>query len=111
MVGCNVFSTFLGGEKALKVDAMAGVYYVKTETDLSLFSPTLGNRSIDKNIQFTDPMVGARAYLALTKKFGVSFFEEVGQGRMRPFSKPPMPSVDAHAWLSASSRRQQESCN
>jgi hypothetical protein len=79
MVGYRVYTTSLGGDKALLVDAMAGIYYVKVSTDVDIYAPApVGNRSVSKDIDFTDPMAGVRAYLALTKKFGVAAAGQIG---------------------------------
>ena len=79
MVGYRVYETLLGGDRALAVDLMAGVYYVKVPTDIALYAPApIGNRSASKDIDFLDPMVGARAYLAITKKFGFGASGQIG---------------------------------
>ena len=78
MIGYRVYTTGLGGDKALSVDAMAGIYYVKVSTDIDLYHPAVGSVSSSKDIDFTDPMFGARAYLALTKKFGVAAAGQIG---------------------------------
>ena len=75
MVGYRVYET---PDKALKVDAMAGAYYVRVNADVELFTPVLGNVSGDRHINFTDPMIGARAYYAFTKKLGLAASGQIG---------------------------------
>jgi opacity protein-like surface antigen len=57
MLGYRVYATRLGGDKALLVDAMAGIYYVKVRTDLDVYLPRLGKLSRSADIDFVDPML------------------------------------------------------
>ena len=77
MVGYRVVETKVG-EMPLLVDAMAGLQYVKVKLDASLYSPILGNISGNRDFNFTDPMLGARAYLEITRKFGVASSFQLG---------------------------------
>jgi len=55
----------------------AGLYYLKVKAEVDLHTPAF-DVSEDRDIDFWDPMFGARAYLALTKKFGVSAAGQIG---------------------------------
>lgn len=78
MVGYRVYQASLSGDRAVTVDVMGGIYYVKVDLDVDIYSPVLGNFSRGGDFDFTDPMVGARTYLALTKKFGIGAMGEIG---------------------------------
>ena len=77
MVGYRVIETKVG-DMPFMVDAMAGLQYVKVKLELDLYSPTLGNNSGERKINFTDPMIGARSYLAITKKLGFASSFQLG---------------------------------
>ncbi|MBE0618677.1 MAG: hypothetical protein IH608_12250 [Proteobacteria bacterium] len=77
VVGYRLYQTGLGGDKALSVSGTVGVYYVKVKAEVDINTPNL-DISENKDIDFLDPMFGARAYLALTKKFGVSAAGQIG---------------------------------
>lgn len=79
MVGYRVYQQPFGGGRALAVDVMAGVFYVKLSGDVAIYSP-IGNVSRSQDISFIDPMVGARVYYAFTKKFGVGVSGQIGGG-------------------------------
>jgi hypothetical protein len=76
MVGYRVYQTRLG-EMPLVVDAMAGLYYVKVEADVNIYDANVAH-PLSKNISFTDPMLGTRGYLALTKKLGMAASWQIG---------------------------------
>lgn len=78
MIGYRVYDARFGAETALSVDAMAGVFYTSVTTDIALYHPSKGNLSISKEIDFVDPMIGARAYYAFSKKTGVMALAEIG---------------------------------
>ncbi len=78
MVGYRVYQHEVGPGRALSVDAMAGVFYVKADTEVNLYSPILGNVSRQQKIDFLDPMVGARLYFPFTKKFGIGVSGQIG---------------------------------
>jgi hypothetical protein len=77
MFGYRVYQQRLGGGYPFAVDLTAGVFYVKVDTDVTIYSP-LGNVSRSRDIDFLDPMIGARASLGLTQKFGVGASGEIG---------------------------------
>jgi len=77
LVGYRVIETKMG-DMPLLVDAMAGLQYVKVKLELDLYSPTLGNNSGSRDFNFTDPMLGARAYLGITKKLGLASSFQLG---------------------------------
>jgi hypothetical protein len=77
MVGYRAYQTMLEGGHPLVFDVMAGIYYVKLNVDVDVFSP-LGNVSKDKSINFTDPMFGGRGYYGFSKKFGFGAAAQVG---------------------------------
>lgn len=78
MVGYRVYR--VDGQTPMYVDVMAGAYYVKISADMDIYS-TLGDVSLSgEDIDFTDAMIGARAYYGFTKKFGASVFGEIGAG-------------------------------
>jgi hypothetical protein len=77
VLGYRLYQTSLGGDKALAVFGTVGAYYVKVKTEVDINTPLL-NISENKDIDFLDPMFGARAYLALTKKFGISAAGQIG---------------------------------
>ena len=79
MIGYKLYQTTLG-DMPLMIDAMAGIFYVKIEPELTIYDPVLpgGSAATNKKIDFTDPMFGARSYLAVTKKFGVAASGEIG---------------------------------
>ena len=73
MLGYRVY----GNRNPLSVDLMAGAYYVKVDADVESFDPS-GNISGSRDIEFTDPMLGARAYLALTRNLGLTALGQIG---------------------------------
>lgn len=73
MLGYRVY----GNRNPLSVDLMAGAYYVKVKADVESFDPS-GNISGSRDLDFTDPMFGARAYLALTKNLGLTAMGQIG---------------------------------
>jgi hypothetical protein len=77
MVGYRVYQQRLEGGYPLALDLMAGVTYIKLSADVDIFSPS-GNVSQSRDIEFVDPMVGARAYLGFTQKFGVGASGQIG---------------------------------
>jgi hypothetical protein len=79
MVGYRVYQQDMGGDQALAVDVLAGIFYLKASTDLTLFNPS-GDLSFSGDTTIVDAMVGARMSYAFTKKFGASVFGEVGGG-------------------------------
>ena len=78
LVGYRVYQG--DGGTPVFVDVMAGVYYVSLSAEVEVFNSLLGNISRDRDFNFTDAMVGARAYYGFTKKFGASVFGEIGGG-------------------------------
>lgn len=72
MLGYRIYQS---SSKALTVKVMAGASYVNVDSDIDVYQPSL---SISKDVDFVDPMVGSRAYLALARWFGVSLVGEVG---------------------------------
>ncbi|MBT7299021.1 MAG: outer membrane beta-barrel protein [Victivallales bacterium] len=74
MLGYNVYR----GDR-LSLDVMGGIYYVRLDVEVDIYAPApLGNLSRDTDLDFLDPMVGVRAYYAITEKFGVSAAGQVG---------------------------------
>jgi hypothetical protein len=78
IVGYRVLGTSIAGDMPLSVDLTGGLFYVNVKGEISLYNPTLGNISGHREINFTDPMLGARAYLALTKKLGLAAAGQIG---------------------------------
>ena len=72
MLGYRVYQAQLGGDQSVAVDLMAGAFYVKMEADLT--RPFIINEDID----FVDPMVGARVGYKFTKNWGVGASGEIG---------------------------------
>lgn len=64
------------GLKAFAV--MAGAYYVKLDLDAEIYSNILGNASLERDLTFTDPMLGVRGYYGFTPKIGVAGSGQVG---------------------------------
>ena len=64
----------------LTCDFMAGVYYVRFDVDADIYAPALlgGNRSVEKDLDFVDPMIGARAYYAFNEKVGLAGMGQIG---------------------------------
>jgi len=77
MIGRRVLTTWLG-TVPLMVDAMAGLYYVKVDGSITLDATPPGYVSGGKNINFTDPMLGTRGYLAFTQKLGAAASWQIG---------------------------------
>jgi hypothetical protein len=78
MVGYRVYERSLQGGRTLSADVMAGIYYVKVETDIDVYDSSLGNFSHSGDFDFTDPMIGARGYLGLTEKLGLVASGQIG---------------------------------
>lgn len=74
MLGYRVY----GDRSPLSVDLMAGAFYVKVNADVESFDPVGGTISGSRNIEFVDPMIGARAYYAFTKKLGLAASGQIG---------------------------------
>jgi hypothetical protein len=79
MFGYHIYRQELGGGRAFAIDVMAGAYYVKLESDVAIYSNGV-NLGGDRNINFTDPMVGMRLNYGFTKRFGIGFSGEIGSG-------------------------------
>ena len=75
MIGYRVYQG--DGPTPVSVDLMAGAYYVKISTELEIDKVKIRDK---KDTDFTDAMIGVRAYYGFTKQFGASFFGEVGAG-------------------------------
>jgi hypothetical protein len=75
MIGYRVYQG--DGPTPVSVDLMAGAYYVKISTEVSFDKVKIRD---EKDTDFTDAMVGARAYYGFTKQFGVGCFGEIGAG-------------------------------
>jgi len=75
MIGYRVYQG--DGPTPVSVDLMAGAYYVKISREVYIDKVKFRDK---KDTDFTDAMVGARAYYGFTKQFGASFFGEVGAG-------------------------------
>jgi len=78
MLGYRIYKQHMEGGKGATVDVMAGAYYVKLDMDLDIYSTALGNATIDRDIDFIDPMVGARGYYGFSKKVGVAGSGQIG---------------------------------
>jgi len=78
MVGYRVYQYDLGTGRTLSVDVMAGIFYVKLSTDVDIYSPILGNVSRKEDVDFLDPMFGARVYYPFTNKFGAGVSGQIG---------------------------------
>lgn len=79
LLGYRAYRQSLGGGRALSLDALVGIYYVKVSTDVDIYSPS-GNVSHSEDLTLTDMMVGARLNYAFTKRFGAGVFGEIGGG-------------------------------
>ncbi len=75
MIGYRVYQG--DGPTPVSVDLMAGAYYVKVSTELEIDNVKIGDK---RDSDFTDAMIGLRAYYGFTKQFGASVFGEVGGG-------------------------------
>jgi hypothetical protein len=80
MLGYTVYRQGMGGDSALAIDLMAGIYYVKVSSDLDIPSAKI---SRSEDIDFVDGMVGMRLRYAFTKNWGVNLLGEVGGGGSR----------------------------
>lgn len=78
IIGYQLYRTSFGGDMGLSIAPTVGIYYNKVKVEVDGNSPGLGNFKEDKDIDWVDPMVGARAYLALTKKLGVAAGGQIG---------------------------------
>lgn len=64
-------------DQGLKVDLMAGAFYVKMEVEANRFRGGVLT-AIDESIDFTDPMVGARVGFRWTKNWSAGAMGEIG---------------------------------
>ena len=73
MLGYRVYQQGLSA-----FDVMAGIYYVKIDLEADINSTTLGDITVDRDVNFTDPMIGLRGYHGFNKKFGLGATVKVG---------------------------------
>jgi hypothetical protein len=78
LAGYRLSETRFGNGQALFIDGTAGVSYVKVKAEVDLHGPKIDNVDESTDISFVDPMFGARAYWAITQKFGIATVGQVG---------------------------------
>lgn len=62
------------------LDVMAGIYYVKIDVDADINSTILPDISVNRDVDFTDPVIGLRGYYGFTPKFGLGATVKVAVG-------------------------------
>jgi hypothetical protein len=77
-VGYRVYQGKFEGNQSLTIDALAGLSYIKTSWDLSLFDTVKGNLSQSNDFETFDPMIGARLRYMFTKQFGMAAQGQIG---------------------------------